>query len=225
MRTPRQSPATPNPAHRTPRRLRRRPPAGHCQPPTVPVALGPRLVMTVPGLAKVLIGRAIHPYWGHTLQMPEPRGALVHPDVARDMATQPPAPPEAHAPPQPFAAPPSPASAPGPYDGHVASPGGSFPPQQPASGAGASPGSRCRPADARAAVRPPSCDVHRRYRRRTGRRDRGRHSRHDTCQQSCLRSGGGRAGVLLRTVRRRRPGRTGTGGCGRPGRAAHTADE
>lgn len=48
------------------------------------------------------------------MQMPEPRGALVHPDVARDMATQPPAPPEAHAPPQPFAAPPIPRVGPWP---------------------------------------------------------------------------------------------------------------
>lgn len=50
--------------------------------------LGPRLVMSLPGLAKLLAGRAIHPYWGQALGMAEPRGALIHPDVAAEMATQ-----------------------------------------------------------------------------------------------------------------------------------------
>ena len=50
--------------------------------------LGPRLVMTVPAVAKILAGRAIHPYWGQTLGMNEPRGALIHPDIAAEMAAQ-----------------------------------------------------------------------------------------------------------------------------------------
>ena len=58
--------------------------------------LGPRLVMSVPALAKLLAGRAIHPYWGQALHMNEPRGALVHPDIVAEMAARAQAAPPAH---------------------------------------------------------------------------------------------------------------------------------
>jgi hypothetical protein len=81
--------------------------------------LGPRLVMTVPAVAKVLAGRAIHPYWGQTLGMNEPRGALIHPDIAAEMAAQGqgPAAPGPTAPSAPGAYPQTPTYDGGQYDG------------------------------------------------------------------------------------------------------------
>lgn len=43
--------------------------------------LGPRLVLTVPSLAKFAAGRAVHPHWGQALRMNEPRFPLIHPDA------------------------------------------------------------------------------------------------------------------------------------------------
>ncbi|MDN6122484.1 MAG: hypothetical protein L0I80_01255, partial [Brevibacterium sp.] len=43
--------------------------------------LGPRLVLTVPALAKFFAGRAVHPHWGQALGMREPRHPLIHPDA------------------------------------------------------------------------------------------------------------------------------------------------
>ena len=97
--------------------------------------IGPRLVMTLPGVAKFLTGRAIHPYWGHTLQMPEPRGALVHPDVARDMAMQAPAVSQQAGASQPYGTPQQPGDpqqGPPPGGGGGAAPPGGYAPQAPA---------------------------------------------------------------------------------------------
>ncbi|GAA1859846.1 hypothetical protein GCM10009813_21380 [Brevibacterium marinum] len=58
--------------------------------------LGPRLVLTVPGVAKLLAGRAVHPHWGQALGMSEPRFPLIHPDaVAPTAGIQTPATPPA----------------------------------------------------------------------------------------------------------------------------------
>lgn len=70
--------------------------------------VGPRLVMSLPALTKFLAGRAIHPYWGQTLGMDEPRGALIHPDIAAEMAARAQAAPPVQAP----AAPAAPGTAP-----------------------------------------------------------------------------------------------------------------
>lgn len=43
--------------------------------------LGPRLVLTVPAVAKFFAGRAVHPHWGQALGMSEPRHPLIHPDA------------------------------------------------------------------------------------------------------------------------------------------------
>ncbi|SMX70421.1 hypothetical protein BANT918_00577 [Brevibacterium antiquum CNRZ 918] len=43
--------------------------------------LGPRLVLTVPALAKFFAGRAVHPHWGQALSMSEPHHPLIHPDA------------------------------------------------------------------------------------------------------------------------------------------------
>ncbi|RBP67191.1 hypothetical protein DFO66_102244 [Brevibacterium sanguinis] len=58
--------------------------------------IGARLVLTVPAIAKFAAGRAIHPYWGQTLGMSEPRFALIHADaLAEATAVAPPPPPTA----------------------------------------------------------------------------------------------------------------------------------
>src|SRR5699024_6794174 len=76
--------------------------------------LGPRLVMSLPALAKLLAGRAIHPYWGQTLGMDEPRGALVHPDIAAEAAARAQAAPPVHGSAAPGAHPGAPVAHPGP---------------------------------------------------------------------------------------------------------------
>lgn len=43
--------------------------------------LGPRLVLTIPTVAKFFAGRAVHPHWGQALRMSEPRHPLIHPDA------------------------------------------------------------------------------------------------------------------------------------------------
>lgn len=43
--------------------------------------LGPRLVLTIPAIAKFFAGRAVHPHWGQALGMSEPRHPLIHPDA------------------------------------------------------------------------------------------------------------------------------------------------
>lgn len=43
--------------------------------------LGPRLVLTVPAIAKFLAGRSVHPHWGQALGMSEPHFPLIHPDA------------------------------------------------------------------------------------------------------------------------------------------------
>lgn len=43
--------------------------------------LGPRLVLTIPAVAKFFAGRAVHPHWGQALGMSEPRHPLIHPDA------------------------------------------------------------------------------------------------------------------------------------------------
>ena len=48
--------------------------------------LGPRLVLTVPAVAKFLAGRAVHPHWGQALGMSEPRHPLIHPDAVAPAA-------------------------------------------------------------------------------------------------------------------------------------------
>lgn len=53
--------------------------------------VGSRLVMTFPAIAKFAAGRAIHPYWGQTLRMSEPRHALIYPDVVSDSQPRTPA--------------------------------------------------------------------------------------------------------------------------------------
>lgn len=85
--------------------------------------LGPRLVISVPTLAKLLAGRAIHPYWGQTLHMNEPRGALIHPDIAAEMAARAQAAPPVHA----LGAYPGPAGAFPGSAGAYAGPAGTYP--------------------------------------------------------------------------------------------------
>lgn len=79
--------------------------------------LGPRLALTMPGVAKFLAGRAIHPHWGHALGMSEPRYPLIHPDAVAGGSTPPPPPPVAPG----YAAPGGDAGAPG--QSGAASPG------------------------------------------------------------------------------------------------------
>ena len=43
--------------------------------------LGPRLVLTIPAIAKFLAGRSVHPHWGQALGMSEPHLPLIHPDA------------------------------------------------------------------------------------------------------------------------------------------------
>ncbi len=81
--------------------------------------LGPRLALTMPGVAKFLAGRAIHPHWGHALGMSEPRFPLIHPDAVAGGSTPPPPPPVAPG----YAAPGGDAGAPG--QPGAASPGNS----------------------------------------------------------------------------------------------------
>lgn len=71
--------------------------------------LGPRLALTMPGVAKFLAGRAIHPHWGHALGMSEPRFPLIHPDAVAGGSAPPPPPPVAPG----YAAPGGDAGAPG----------------------------------------------------------------------------------------------------------------
>lgn len=43
--------------------------------------LGPRLVLTIPAVAKFFAGRAVHPHWGQALGMSEPRHPLIYSDA------------------------------------------------------------------------------------------------------------------------------------------------
>ncbi len=85
--------------------------------------LGPRLALTMPGVAKFLAGRAIHPHWGHALGMSEPRFPLIHPDAVAGGSTPPPPPPVAPG----YAAPGGDAGAPGQAGAVAPGPGGSNP--------------------------------------------------------------------------------------------------